>query len=57
MGGDVDSLFEPVKRAVLGSLAPDAPMVMWMDDTLVRKRRRKMPGASWKRDPLGQFCP
>jgi len=50
---DRDSLFEPVKRAVLESLAPDAPMVMLMDDTLVRKRGRKVPGTSWKRDPLG----
>ena len=28
-------------------------MVMLMDDTLVRKRGRKVHGTSWKRDPLG----
>jgi histidinol-phosphatase (PHP family) len=42
---------------VLASLAPEEPLVMVMDDTLIRKRGRKVYGASWKRDPLGPpFC-
>ena len=47
------SLFEPVRRTVLESLAPEEPVVMLMDDTLIRKRGRKVHGTSWKRDPLG----
>jgi len=50
---DCDSLFEPVRRTMLESLAPEEPLVMLMDDTLVRKRGRKVHGTSWKRDPLG----
>jgi len=50
---DCDSLFESVRRTVLESLEPEEPMVMLMDDTLVRKRGRKVYGTSWKRDPLG----
>ena len=50
---DCDTLFEPVKRSVLESLAPEEPLVILMDDTLIRKRGRKVYGAGWKRDPLG----
>ena len=54
---DCDSLFEPVQRTLLESLAPEEPVVMLMDDTLIRKRGRKVYGTSWKRDPLGpHFC-
>jgi len=52
-----DRLFEPVKRSVLESLMPEEPLVMLMDDTLIRKRGRKVHGTGWKRDPLGPpFC-
>jgi hypothetical protein len=34
-------------------LTPEEPLVMLMDDTLIRKRGRKVYGTSWKRDPLG----
>jgi len=50
---DRESLFEPVKSAVLESLAPEEPLVMLMDDTLIRKRGRKVHGTAWRRDPLG----
>jgi hypothetical protein len=54
---DTDALFAPVRREVLERLAPEEPMVVMMDDTLVRKRGRKVHGAGWKRDPLGPaFC-
>ena len=52
-----DRLFEPIKRAVLESLMPEEPLVVLMDDTLIRKRGRKVHGTGWKRDPLGPpFC-
>jgi hypothetical protein len=54
---DCNNLFEPARRAVLDALAPEEPLVMLMDDTLIRKRGRKVHGTGWRRDPLGpHFC-
>ncbi|MDR2745564.1 MAG: transposase [Desulfovibrio sp.] len=48
-----DALFAPAKHAVIEHLATDEPLVTMMDDTIVRKRGRKVHGAAWRRDPLG----
>ena len=54
---DMDALFAPVRREVVGRLGKEEPLVVMMDDTLMRKRGRKVHGADWKRDPLGPaFC-
>ncbi len=54
---DRRSLFAPATEAVLEHLPTDEPLVVMMDDTLIRKRGRKIHGAAWKRDPLGpHFC-
>lgn len=54
---DTQALFAPARREVLGRLGQDEPLVVMMDDTLIRKRGRKVYGAGWKRDPLGPpFC-
>jgi len=50
---DADALFAPVRREVVARLSPEEPLVVMMDDTLMRKRGRKVHGAGWKRDPLG----
>jgi hypothetical protein len=50
---DCAALFAPAGDEVVGRLRPDEPLVVMMDDTLIRKRGRKIPGAAWKRDPLG----
>jgi hypothetical protein len=50
---DKEALFAPIREAVLEGLGDDAPLVAMMDDTLIRKRGRKVHGAGWKRDPLG----
>jgi hypothetical protein len=50
---DKDALFAPVISEVKDHLAPNAPLVAVIDDTLVRKRGRKIAGTAWKRDPLG----
>ena len=50
---DRKALFAPARSALLKHLAPDEPMVVMMDDTLIRKRGYKVYGAAWKRDPLG----
>ena len=50
---DRGALFTPAREAVIERLGPDEPLVVVIDDTLIRKRGRKIPGAAWKRDPLG----
>ena len=52
-----ESLFAPIRKTVLERLAQDEPLTVMMDDTLIRKRGRKIFGTGWKRDPLGpHFC-
>jgi hypothetical protein len=54
---DTEGMFAPVRHEVLKRLEPSEPLVVVMDDTLIRKRGRKIHGASWRRDPLGApFC-
>lgn len=54
---DVTELLAVARRAVLERLPPERPFVALLDDTLLRKRGRKVVGASWHRDPLGpHFC-
>jgi hypothetical protein len=54
---DRSVLFDPARRAVVERLDPKEPLVVMMDDTLMRKRGRKVHGAGWRRDPLGPpFC-
>lgn len=54
---DRNALFAPARRECVEALAKDDPVVVMMDDTLIRKRGRKVSGAGWKRDPLGPpFC-
>jgi len=50
---DREQLFQPAWRTVLEHLDPEAPFIAMMDDTLVRKRGRKVHGTAWRRDPLG----
>jgi hypothetical protein len=52
-----DALMAPARQTVLERLKEDEPLVVMMDDTLIRKRGRKIHGTGWKRDPLGpHFC-
>ena len=52
-----DALFSPARREVVERLGKEQPLVVMMDDTLMRKRGRKVHGTGWKRDPLGPaFC-
>jgi hypothetical protein len=54
---DREALFTPARQAVLDQLKTDEPLVVMMDDTLIHKRGRNIPGTGWKRDPLGpHFC-
>ena len=54
---DTDALFSPARREVVDRLNSEEPLVVMMDDTMMRKRGRKVHGTGWKRDPLGPaFC-
>lgn len=54
---DREALFAPVRREVVKRLGKEEPLVVMMDDTLIRKRGRKVHGTGWRRDPLGpSFC-
>jgi DDE superfamily endonuclease len=54
---DIDALFAPIRHAAVKRLQSGEPLVVIMDDTLIRKRGRKVHGAGWRRDPLGPpFC-
>lgn len=50
---DIDEVFAVARRAVCKRLPEDKPLVALLDDTLLRKRGRKIAGTSWRRDPLG----
>lgn len=50
---DTKPLFDVIRNGV-EELAPAAqPLVVAMDDSLLRKSGRKIPGTAWRRDPLG----
>jgi hypothetical protein len=49
---DPHRLFDPVLEGVLDLLAPQAPLVAAMDDTLLRKTGGKIPDVAYRRDPL-----
>lgn len=54
---DRQALFAPARKAVEERMKPDEPLVVMLDDTLIRKRGRSIYGTGWKRDPLGpHFC-
>jgi hypothetical protein len=54
---DIELLFAPVRRAIRTRIPSDMPIVAALDDTVIRKRGRKISGTAWRRDPLGpHFC-
>lgn len=50
---DTKKLFDVVREEVIERIGETEPLVAALDDTLLPRRGRKMPGASWRRDPLG----
>jgi hypothetical protein len=48
-----DTLFGVVRSGILAELAPGAPYVVHVDDTLAHKTGTKIHGVAYKRDPLG----
>lgn len=50
---DLDGVFDAVRNEVLDLLPAGAPVVAALDDTLLEKRGAKVPGVSYRRDPMG----
>ena len=48
-----EKLFDSALASILRALPEDAPLVVGLDDTLVRKTGAKTHGVGWRRDPLG----
>ena len=46
-------LFNAIRRGIETRLDAEQPLIVALDDSLARKRGRKIPGAGWRRDPLG----
>lgn len=49
---DVRHLFTPIVRGILDLSPANGPLVVGMDDTMVRKTGTKIPGVAYRRDPL-----
>ena len=50
---DTDALFNTVRSEVLQQLPEQLAIVAHMDDTILKKTGRFIPGAAWRRDPQG----
>ncbi|MDX9975249.1 MAG: transposase [FCB group bacterium] len=50
---DVGKLFSAVVQGTLETLPEGTPIIGAIDDTLIRKKGRRIAGTSWRRDPLG----
>lgn len=50
---DTSKLFEAVRSGVMQELEPQQMIVAHMDDTILKKTGRHIPGTAWRRDPLG----
>jgi len=50
---DTDKLFAVAQKEVMQELNEQQMLVAHMDDTILKKTGKRIPGASWRRDPLG----
>ena len=50
---DTSKLFEVVHSGVMQELETQQMIVAHMDDTILKKTGRHIPGTAWRRDPLG----
>jgi len=50
---NISRLFDVVRSGVLQELDSQQEIVAHMDDTLLKKTGRHIPGTAWRRDPLG----
>lgn len=50
---DVDKMLDTTKSEVLQQIDTNQMLVAHMDDTIIKKTGKKIPGTGWRRDPLG----
>ena len=50
---DTSKLFDVARSGVLHELGSQQMIVAHMDDTILKKTGRNIPGTAWRRDPLG----
>lgn len=50
---NLDSFFEVSSQVCLEQLQPNQMVIVHMDDTIIRKVGKHIPGTGWRRDPLG----
>ncbi len=50
---DADALLGRALDEAAAAAPPAGPLVFGVDDTLVRKSGKRIPGVAWRRDPLG----
>jgi DDE superfamily endonuclease len=50
---DVEKLFDVSIETTIEELSPDQMIIGHMDDTILKKTGKKIPGTAWRRDPLG----
>jgi len=50
---DPEAVFGVVRQQLQQQLSAQEPLVVAMDDSLLRKTGTDIPGVSWRRDPLG----
>ena len=50
---DTYALFSPVRQTIARNLPAQAPVVIAIDDTRLKKSSKKTPGVRYTRDPLG----
>lgn len=48
----IDALMTPIRTVVDRHTPKHMPLIAAMDDTIIRKRGRKVAGTAWRRDPL-----
>jgi DDE superfamily endonuclease len=48
-----EALFGAVRQGLEAQLRPQRPLVVAIDDSILRKRGARIPGVRWSRDPLG----
>lgn len=50
---DPGVLFSQIRREIEAMNSPSQPLVVALDDTILRKTGKKVPGAAYRKDPLG----
>lgn len=50
---DIEQIFDVSTKTILEELPANQMLIAHMDDTIIKKTGKKVPGTAWRRDPLG----